>query len=56
MKRITKMIIKYIVLVLCMIFAIISVLCAVNLNIGCAIAFVFICLGNLMLCANTKDN
>lgn len=56
MKRITKMIIKYIVLVLCMIFAIISVLCTDNLNIGCAIAFVFICLGNIVLCASTKDN
>lgn len=56
MKRITKIIIKYIVLVLCMIFAIISVLCVANLNIGCAIAFVFLCLGNIVLCASTKDN
>jgi hypothetical protein len=51
-----KVIIKYTILILCLIIAIISVLCAANLNIGCAIAFVFLCLGNIVLCANTKDN
>ena len=56
MKRITKVIIKYIEYILCIIFAIISVLCAANINIGCAIAFVFLCLGNIVLCIDTKDN
>ena len=51
-----KVIIKYTILILCLIMAIISVLCAANLNIGCAIAFVFICLGNIVACASTKDN
>lgn len=51
-----KVIIKYIIFVLCLILAIISVLCAANPNVGYTIAFVFICLGNIVLCANTKDN
>lgn len=51
-----KVIIKYTIFILCLIMAIISVLCAANLNVGCAIAFVFICFGNIVLCANTKDN
>ena len=49
-----KAIIKYIIFILCLIIAIISVLYAANLNVGCAIALVFICLGNILLCANTK--
>ena len=44
-----KVIIKYTIFVLCLILAIISVLCVANLNIGCAIAFVFICLGNIVV-------
>ena len=51
-----KIIIKYTIFILCLIMAIISVLCAANLNIGCTIAFIFICLGNIVLCANTNDN
>lgn len=51
-----KVIIKYIIFVLCLIVAIISVLCADNINAGCAIAFVFLCLGNVVLCADIKDN
>lgn len=56
MKRITKMLIKYIVFILCMIFAIISVLCADSINVGCAIAFVFLCLGNIVLYTDAEDN
>lgn len=56
MEKWIKIMPKYVLYVLCAVLAAISILCIDSINIGCAVALIFICLGNIVLCANTKDN
>lgn len=56
MKRTTKLIVKYVLYVLCIIFAIISIICGDNINAGCAVALLFVCLGVLVLNIDTNKD